>query len=115
MVDRMVGLVVGVGEVVVVPPPVAVIILHLRRTVGGDVDLDTVNTGVKQAVLSTHSFTVQLYLPPDGLVHGGGGGQAGGGRGHDGGHTNLQEQTVQQPAMYVNGMYDSGQLIISYF
>ena len=40
----MVGLVVGVGEVVVVPPPVAVIILHLRRAVGGDVDLDTVNT-----------------------------------------------------------------------
>ena len=44
----MVGLVVGVGEVVVVPPPVAVVILHLRRAVGGDVDLDTVDTGVKQ-------------------------------------------------------------------
>ena len=49
----MVGLVVGVGEVVVVPPPVAVIILHLRRAVGGDVDLDTVNTGLKRAVLNT--------------------------------------------------------------
>ena len=48
----MVGLVVGVGEVVVVPPPVAVIILHLRRTVGGDVDLDTVNTGLKPVVLT---------------------------------------------------------------
>ena len=47
MVDRVVGLVVGVGEVVVVPPPVAVVILHLRRTVGGDVDLDTVDTGLK--------------------------------------------------------------------
>ena len=68
-----------------------------------------------------------MYLPPDGQVHGGGRGQAGGGgldgermlvgggRGHDGGHTNLQEQTVQQPAMYVNDMYDSGQLIFSNF
>ena len=45
----MVGLVVGVGEVVVVPPPVAVVILHLRRAVGGDVDLDTVDNGLKQA------------------------------------------------------------------
>ena len=115
MVYRVVGLVVGVGEVVVVPPPVAVIILHLRRAVGGDVDLDTVNTGVKQAVLNTLPPIVSLYLPPDGQVHGGGRGQVGGGRGHDGGHTNLQEQTVQQPAMHVNDMYDSGQLIFSYF
>ena len=54
MVYRMVGLVVGVGEVVVVPPPVAVIILHLRRTVGGDVDLDTVDTGLKLADFYKH-------------------------------------------------------------
>ena len=60
MVYRVVGLVVGVGEVVVVPPPVAVIILHLRRAVGGDVDLDTVNTGVKQAVLNTLPPIVSL-------------------------------------------------------
>ena len=58
----MVGLVVGVGEVVVVPPPVAVIILHLRRAVGGDVDLDTVNTGVKQAVLNTLPPIVSVSL-----------------------------------------------------
>ena len=58
----MVGLVVGVGEVVVVPPPVAVIILHLRRTVGGDVNLDTVNTGLKQAVLNT---LPRFHCPPN--------------------------------------------------
>ena len=46
VVDRMV---VGVGEEVVVPPPVAVVILHLCRTVGGDVDLETVDNGLKQA------------------------------------------------------------------
>ena len=52
MVDWVVGLEVGVGEVVVVPPPIAVVILHLRRAVGGDVDLDR-DTGVKRAVLNT--------------------------------------------------------------
>ena len=62
MVYRVVGLVVGVGEVVVVPPPVAVIILHLRRTVGGDVDLDTVSTGLKLAVLNT---LPQFHCPPN--------------------------------------------------
>ena len=50
-----------------------------------------------------------------GGLGGGERGLVGGGRGHDGGHTTLQEQTVQQPAMYVNGMYDSGQLIIKSF
>ena len=59
-VDRMVGLVVGVGEVVVVPPPVAVVILHLCRTVGGDVDLDTVDTGLKQADFYKHSSPIHF-------------------------------------------------------
>ena len=60
MVDRMVGLVVGVGEVVVVPPPVAVVILHLRRAVGGDVDLDR-DTGLKQGDFNKHFPPIRFH------------------------------------------------------